>query len=148
MHTETVSLEKKGPVVNVRGRHLQLRSSFLYVSLFTGDYLHLKTSSSSFTSSSKLKDSHFNQTSTLVEKTENNGASSTYITMDPPLPGPYLVQAITCHRAQMSTHTHKHTVFNMFTVMYCPIQTLKEISCQQSNSWTTSIRQDIIVFVP
>lgn len=124
-------LDKKGPVVNIRGRHLQMLSSFYHVLTFTGDYLYSKpTPFSLFDSLSKQKDSHFNRTSLLVKKSQSNRGRFTYITMDPP--AQCLVQAITCHRAHVSAHTL------YLTFLLSCIVPSRQISCQQSNSWTTS----------
>lgn len=60
----------------------------------------------------------------------------------PPLLGQYLVCSINCHRAHVSTHTHKNTLFlNSFTVAY-----YSQTSLHQSNSRMINIGQQLFVF--
>ena len=114
--TRTVSLEKRGPVVNIRGRH----SSFHYFSSFPGGFLHFKNPF--FGIQHLIQTEIFTFLTIIVAQKRGNNTQCVLHTLPwiPPFLHQYLVQSITGHRAHVSTHRHKHTIFNIFTVTYCP----------------------------
>lgn len=128
---------KKGPEVNIRGRHLQVHLS--------SHFSHLKKRCCLFFYSlnTSLKHLHtiFHQ---LVKKREFNVCTTccAYIPTNPPSPWPVfgmfhqLPQGSCVH-----SHTQKYTIFNIFTVAY-----YSQTSLHQSNSRMINIRQQLSVF--
>lgn len=110
IHTKA---RKKGPEVNIRGRHLQ-------VHLSSHSLILKKRCCLFFFKSLNISLKHFHTIfHQLVKKREFNVCTTccTYIPTNPPLLGQYLVCSINCHRAHVSTHTHKNTLFLTFLLL-------------------------------
>lgn len=123
----TLKSRQKGPVVNIRGRHLQMLSSSCHVLTFTGGYLYSKPIPCHYLTLYQKK-IHISIRPFYLWKSVK-AIKDSYINYN----GPPCPVFGTNHHLPLGSCVHSHTIFNIFTVIFYLLQT-----DFMSNSWTTS----------